>query len=301
MCVFSQTAVRVNKAMQENYFKLNPLNLVEKESIEDIFQLMEELSEMYLFRGVADFSYQLKSSLERSVRHYQTENWLINEFQRSIHEYLPVESHPNNKFELLSLMQHHGVPTRLIDITKSPYVALYFAASQCFHGESNVRDGAIYAFMHRNLQSASIRNILSRSKLDFDINWLNRFVKRDSKVFDEVFYNHQDDVALIVEPFKVNKRLYAQQGLFLISNFNHTTTECLIEKLLPKDLPEGSHDPTLIKIKIKGDLKKDILKRLDRMNINSSTLFPGLDGFSKYLSEKNIYADRYTKNDMHGY
>jgi hypothetical protein len=287
--------------MQENYFKQNPMNLIEKESIEDIFQLMEGLSEMYLFRGVSDFSYQLKSSLERSVRHYQTENWLIDEFQRSIHEYLPVESHPNNKFELLSLMQHHGVPTRLLDITKSPYVALYFAASQYFHGENNVKDGAIYAFMRHNLQSASIRNILGRSKFDFDINWLNRYVKRDSKVFDEVFYNHRDDVTLIIEPFKVNKRLYAQQGLFLISNFSNTTTEHLIEKLLPKDLPEGSNDPTLIKIKIKGELKMEILKRLDRMNINSSTLFPGIDGFSRYLSEKNIYTDMYTKNDMHGY
>jgi len=287
--------------MQEAYFYNNPKNLIEMDSVEDIFNLIDNLTEMYLFRGVPDFSFNLKSSLERSVRHYQTENWLINEFQRSIHEYLPVESHPNNKFELLSLMQHHGVPTRMIDITKSPYVGLYFAASQYFYGEDNIRDGAIYAFMHQNLQSASTRNILKRSKFDFDVNWLSRFIKRDSKVFEEVFYNHQDDVALIVEPFKVNKRLYAQQGLFLISNFNNKTTEQIIEVLLPKELPQGSNDPTLMKIRIRGILKIEILKRLDRMNINSSTLFPGIDGFSKYLSEKNIFTDMYTKNDMHGY
>lgn len=287
--------------MQEEYFSKNPMNLIEKDSIEEIFKLMEDLSELYLFRGVANFSYDLKSSLERSVRHYYTENWLINEFQRSIHEYFPVESHPNNKFELLSLMQHHGVPTRMIDITKSPYIGLYFAASQNFYGENNVKDGAIYAFMHHNLQSASIRNIMSRSKFDLDVNWLNRFVKHDSKIFEEVFYNHRDDAAIIVEPFKVNKRLYAQQGLFLISNFNYKTTEQIIEQLLPKELPKGSYDPTLIKIRIKGELKIEILKRLDRMNINSSTLFPGIDGFSKYLLEKNIFTDMYTKNDMHGF
>jgi hypothetical protein len=286
--------------MQENYFNKNPMNLIERDTIDEIFQTVEELSELYLYRGVSNFSYNLKSSLERTARHYQTENWLTDQFQRCIHEYLPVESHPNNKFELLSLMQHHGVPTRLIDITKSPYVALYFAASQNFYGKENIKDGALYAFMHHNLHIASIRNITKRSQLDFDVNWLNRFIKRDSKVFNEVFYNHSDDVALIVEPFKVNKRLYAQQGLFLISNFNNKSTEQIMSELLPENNEEGSSDPTLLKIKIPGEMKANILKRLDRMNINSSTLFPGIDGFSKYLSEKNMYADYYEKNDMHG-
>lgn len=43
--------------MQENYFKQNPDNLVEKDSVDEIFQLIENLSEMYMFRGVADFSF----------------------------------------------------------------------------------------------------------------------------------------------------------------------------------------------------------------------------------------------------
>jgi hypothetical protein len=287
--------------MLYEYFDKNPINLMEKDSIEDIFQLMEDLSEAYLFRGVADYSFNLESSLERSVQSLHSENWLIREFQRSVHEYLPVEAHPSNKFEQLSLMQHHGVPTRLIDITKSPYVALYFAASQNFYGENNIKDGAIFAFLHFNLQLASIQNILKRSKFDFDVNWLNKFIKKDSNVFEQVFYKHCDDVALIVEPFKVNKRLYSQQGLFLISNFRHKSTEQIIEQLLPKDLSDGSIDGTLLKIRIRGELKMEILKRLDRMNINSSTLFPGIDGFSKYLSEKNIYMDSFAVDDMHGY
>jgi len=291
----------VNGNMQEKYFKDNPSNNIEKDSVDDIFLLIEKLSELYLFRGVADYDYKLQSSLERSARGYQTEEWLISEFQRTIHEYLPIEAHPSNKFELLSLMQHHGVPTRLIDITKSPYIALYFAASQNFFFANNVKDGAIYAFMRHNLQINSIRNILKRSKLEIDVNWLNRYVKRDSEVFNEVFYNHREDVALIIEPYKVNKRLYAQQGLFLISNFNYKSTEQIIDNLLPKDLTPDSNDPTLLKIRINGKWKIEILKRLDRMNINAATLFPGIDGFSRYLSEKNIFSDIYDKNDMHGY
>lgn len=287
--------------MQENYFNQNPKNLIEKANVDEIFQLMETLSGEHLFRGVADFSFQLKSSLERSTRNYHTETWLINEFQRSIHEYLPIESHPNNKFELLSLMQHHGVPTRLIDITKSPYIALYFAASQYYHDQNELKDGAIYAFMPQNLYSMSIRNIHKRSKLDLDFNSLSRYVKHDNKVFDEVFYNHSDDVALIIEPFKFNKRLYAQKGLFLISNFNNKSTEQIIEELLPKNPPKGTSDPTLFKIKINGIWKKEILKRLDKMNINSSTLFPGIDGFSKYLSEKNNYSEVFDQKDMNRY
>jgi hypothetical protein len=287
--------------MQEKYFQRNPDNLVELNSIDEIFKFLEDLSNDFLFRGVSDFTFKLNSSLERTNRDFHTEDWLINQFRRSIHEFLPIEEHPNNKFELLSLMQHHGVPTRLLDITKSPYIALYFACNNDYGSKQNIKDGAIYAFLHHNLQASSIQKIKERSKFDFDINWLNKMIKLNTEIFNEVFYKHKDDVALIVEPFKVNKRLYAQQGLFLISNFSHKSTEEIIESLIIKDTNENSNDPTIMKLKIKGDFKIEILKRLDRMNINPSTLFPGIDGFSKYLSEKNLYTDVFDKNEMHNY
>jgi len=288
--------------MQEDYFAKNPSNLIERDSVDELFHLMDKLAEMYLFRGVSNYSYKLEASLERTNKRFpHTEEWFINQFQRSIHEYLPVEEHPNNQFELLSLMQHHGVPTRLIDITRSPFIALYFACSGGGKPCDDTLDGAIYAFMHQTLQSASIKKIMSRSDLGFDVNWLNRYLKSDNKVFNEVFYKHRDDVAIIIEPYKVNKRQYAQQGLFLITNFWLTSSEKILGDLINIDLPDGFSESTLIKIRINGSFKSDILKRLDRMNINASTLFLGLGGFARYLAERHSFLDGYETNDMHGY
>ena len=84
----------------------------------------------WIYRGQAKASWGLSSSLERSsvaeIDH-DIEIILIAEYQKAIRSFPDYSGTPGTILEWLSLLQHHGTPTRLIDFTCSPYIAAYFA------------------------------------------------------------------------------------------------------------------------------------------------------------------------------
>jgi hypothetical protein len=87
----------------------------------------------WIFRGLKSADYGLDPSIERASK--PREQWaafeplLLDEFQSKARLFKSAEEIPplEDKLSWLALMQHHGVPTRLLDFTYSPYVALYFA------------------------------------------------------------------------------------------------------------------------------------------------------------------------------
>jgi len=87
----------------------------------------------WLFRGHQSASYALEPSIERSAKGKNTswatlEAMILDEFQAKARLHMDVSDMPlDQKLSWLAIMQHHGVPTRLLDFTYSPYVALYFA------------------------------------------------------------------------------------------------------------------------------------------------------------------------------
>src|SRR5205823_7935870 len=66
------------------------------------------------------------SGMDKSVWK-RVEQHLLRQFQRRLHQYVSVIPEVDDTLEWLALMQHHGAPTRLLDWTKSPFVAVYFA------------------------------------------------------------------------------------------------------------------------------------------------------------------------------
>ena len=115
----------------------------------------------WLFRGHSDSTLPLKTSLyrlfedlskifelcrpekKRRFAKDKHETSMISHFKANAHLYL--KSLPRNSesnLEWLSIMQHFGCPTRLLDVTSSPYIGLYFAI------ESGHSDAAVFAFNH---------------------------------------------------------------------------------------------------------------------------------------------------------
>ena len=101
----------------------------------------------WAFRGLPDADWQLRSSLSRYLHSFvpdksswrQREERALRIFRRKAHNYLPDAGVLVDDIRCLALMQHHGAPTRLLDFTKSPFVAAFFALYR------TVRRSAVFA------------------------------------------------------------------------------------------------------------------------------------------------------------
>lgn len=95
----------------------------------------------WVFRGLKSVEHELEPSIERAIE--PSENWaafeplLLAEFQSKARLYRNAYDLPqlDDRLSWLALMQHYGVPTRLLDFTYSPYLALYFALRSRGRGE----------------------------------------------------------------------------------------------------------------------------------------------------------------------
>ena len=118
-----------------------PMKKTEIGTFEEFHELITSFSSSSIYRGVCDHKYTLKTSLGRK-RNIQTKDIFAIEAKMmrlfKAHSTAYIGSKPNNEWEWLALAQHHGLPTRLLDWTRNPLVALFFATF------SHRLNGAVY-------------------------------------------------------------------------------------------------------------------------------------------------------------
>jgi hypothetical protein len=126
------------------------MKLVEIVSVEQLLKELNSLPNHYIYRGHSDARWNLQSSLERVIgaswsadTAKKFEEYSLNVFQSKFHLYDKENIVPDSKLAWLSIMQHYGVPTRLLDFTASPYVALYFALEA--YEPQTKKDFAVFA------------------------------------------------------------------------------------------------------------------------------------------------------------
>jgi hypothetical protein len=232
----------------------------------------------YIYRGHSDKRWRLQSTLERILGDLfatdaeKYENYAISVFQSKFHLYDKLNERPKTKLEWLSIMQHYGVPTQMIDFTASPYVALYFALENA--SKTADESFAVYAIDYRELSKKSLAYIKEKDKT-IDIDYGDLHYKRE-ELFNDIIDKHSYDILWEVEPAISNLRLDRQSGCFLISGCKTLTIETLLAR-------EIYNDVEIIKFIIPGRFWDNIYNLLERMNITSKTIYGDLDGLSRSI------------------
>lgn len=227
----------------------------------------------YAYRGLENADYELSTTLKR-LGQVHLEKHLLRNFIK----YSTMENAQRSIWQWLTLGQHHGLPTRLLDWTYSPLVALHFATANFDHFDN---DSVIWAINYKqtldNLPQGKLKEIyINEGSHIFTIEMLGL-----SGLNGLVGLERQSDDPFCVffEPPSIDGRIINQYALFsMISNPEMTVEEWIEEK-----------DINRFKILIKKELKWEIRDKLDQANINERVLFPGLDGLALWL--KRQYKD----------
>ncbi|HAA16939.1 MAG TPA: FRG domain-containing protein [Cytophagales bacterium] len=222
----------------------------------------------FVYRGLGDASYPLLTSLMRLNGPFEVlEHHLLRNFKKYAHRNaVPGD----NIWNWLAVAQHHGLPTRLLDWTHSPLVALHFATAKL---QKFDRDGVIWC-----LNYAQNKEYLPpRFKRVMDMEGTNIFtvdmlseVCNSLRELDEV---QNEDFLVFFEPPSLDERIVSQHALFTMLSNN---TSCLDDYL-------KAHPDLYFRIIIPAELKWEIRDKLDQANITERVLFPGLDGLSSWL------------------
>jgi FRG domain len=229
----------------------------------------------FAFRGVSDYKYRLPTSLSR-LENPSVERHLIRNFRKYAD---PEFERMKDEWHWLSLGQHHGLPTRLLDWTYSPHVALHFATSET---ERYNAHGAIWCLNYleaRRRLPKALQNILfEEGSFVFTTELLYRFAK-SVKEFDEKAKETTDeDFVLLLEPPSFDSRIVNQFGLFSMMSSPAIHLHSWLDK----------HPDLDRRLVISAHLKLEIRDKLDQSNITERVLYGGLDGLSSWL--KRHYA-----------
>jgi hypothetical protein len=222
----------------------------------------------FAFRGMSDASHSLRTSLHRISEEPQAvEGHMLRNFRKyAMRDAVPKDS----LWSWLALAQHHGLPTRLLDWTFSPLVALHFATEKVsmYHVDAVV--WCVDFVKTNKLLPKGLRKILEEEGSNaFTVEMLDR-VAGSLGDFDK---SYKDSFVVFFEPPSLDNRIINQFALFAMmssptSRLDHWLAE---------------HPDLCRRLIIPAALKWEVRDKLDQANITERVLFPGLDGLSQWL------------------
>ena len=235
---------------------------------------LQRFRSSYAFRGQSDARGDLKTSVARLGGNLDLEAHLLRNFRK----YAQRQASPGDSvWNWLALAQHHGLPTRLLDWTYSPYVAMHFATE-------NVQDYAVdgviwcidYTQTNTMLPDTLKRILADEGSFVFTAEMLERAAATLAD-FDRL---SQQTFVAFFEPPSLDERIVVQFALFsLVSTYK-----------LSLDAWLAKYPHVYRKIVLPSALKWEVRDKLDQANITERVLHPGLDGLSRWL--RRYYTPR---------
>ena len=226
------------------------------------------------FRGVGKAAYNLSPSIHRHAEVtdidslFGMENRLLTRYKERSVPYLP--SQVRDHWELLFLMQHYGVPTRLLDWTENPLIALFFALSSAKRNAAgNYDDAAVWILSAAKWNQTVFKH---QSYIGGALSPSDTMVNQSYAIGSDPRYINELPVAIL--GIHNSPRIVAQRGSFSLFG----------KSLLPMDDTFEKNpfpDDTLSKLVIPSALIKPLLDKLVWMGISDSVVYPDLEGLAK--------------------
>ncbi|MFA6188790.1 MAG: FRG domain-containing protein [Sulfuricurvum sp.] len=293
----------------------------ELEDLGELFLFLTEasISQSNIYRGISHNNYGIVSSQRLFRPSICYEDWNVHEnindtlenFRDALN-HLRTDPVQFSNLELLEYARHMGVPTPIIDFSRSPFVALFFAFC-------DPRKDEIYSYndAEQKKEPYALLNIIDHMQLaqgylqkcNKDMSLGSEDRKRFDG-FDTEFCRDRfeaNTLQIIKEPSAFNTRMKNQQGLFLYDTLNYgkkytwgDNFEDMISKLpnpptvYPIEMGAETESfefmsPIMIRLHINIKMTQYILTILDRMNINAFTIYPDDSGAAMHAKLTHFY------------
>ena len=245
------------------------VNIIKVKSFKEYLEVVDKLktkNNNIVFRGQRHSFYHLLPSVLRDDKLKNLEEDFFRDFSLKANGYFQDEIEHFSATDILCLMQHYGVPTRLLDFTESALTALYFAIKDT-DKEYEMFSPCVWVLDYSKLDQGAELCCSEEVRATIEEKLTDKITPPETK--HQILKNN-----FVFAPKLKNKRLTIQKGLFF-----YFAEEKNLEENTPKD--------ALFKIVFNSANGIDFLKSLENIGFTPTSIYPDFAGLAKEIQDNS--------------